>query len=130
MIEDLDGNPVDLAAVMGTKPVLVEFWATWCENCKALQPQLEAAYAKYGDQVEFIAVAVAVGQSQRRVKRYLEEHPVGYRYLWDGQGKAVRRFKAPATSYIMVLNADGMVVYTGHGNGQNIEEAVKLGIDQ
>ena len=129
-IEDLDGNPVSLGEFIGTKPVLIEFWATWCENCEALQPLMDAAYETYGDRVEFIAIAVAVGQSTRRVKRHLERHPTGYRYLWDTRGRAVRAFKAPATSYVVALDADGRVVYTGHGADQNIDEAVRMALGQ
>ncbi len=39
-IEDLDGNPVDLAQFVGEKLALFEFWARWCENCLALKPQM------------------------------------------------------------------------------------------
>jgi len=75
VIEDLDGQPVDLGEVIGKKPVLLEFWATWCPLCAALEPRLEEARRRYGDRVEFLVVAVAVNQSKRSIGRHLERHP-------------------------------------------------------
>jgi uncharacterized membrane protein YeiH len=46
--------------------------------------------------------------------------------LWDGRGAAVRAFRAPATSYVVVLDAAGRVVYTGIGADQDIEMALAL----
>jgi thiol-disulfide isomerase/thioredoxin len=125
-IEDLEGNAVDLGDYVGAgKPVLVEFWATWCPNCKALEPQLRAAHEEYGDEVEFLIIAVAVNQSLRRVRQHTEENEMPGRVLWDGDGKAVRAFSAPATSYIALLDAEGKVVYTGLGKDQDIEAALQ-----
>lgn len=124
-IEDLDGQPVDLAQFIGKKPVLVEFWATWCPLCASLEPQLAAAQKQYGGQVEFIAVAVAVNQSKGNIKRHLVRHPLPVRVLWDTNGNAVRAFQAPSTSYIVTLDATGRVRYTGAGEDQDIEAAVR-----
>lgn len=124
-IEDLDGRAVDLGQVMGKKPVLLEFWATWCPLCEALLPRLEAAHSRYGDQVDFIAVAVAINQSQSSVKRHLARHPIPFRFLWDTNGNAVRAFQAPSTSYVVVLDASGKVAYTGSGDEQDIDAAVR-----
>ncbi len=123
-IEDLDGAPIDLSQFVGEKPVLFEFWARWCENCLALAPQLDAAYEAYKDRMNFVAIAVAVAQSKRSVKRHLESEPVPFPTIWDTGGRAVRAFLAPATSYIAILDADGRVVYTGIGTEQDIEAAV------
>jgi thiol-disulfide isomerase/thioredoxin len=124
-IEDLDGRPVDLSQIIGKKPVLLEFWATWCPLCAALFPRIEAAHARFGNRVEFVVVAVAVNQSQAGIKRHLTRHPMPFRILWDGNGRAVRAFQAPSTSYVVVLDSAGKVAYTGLGAEQDIEAAVR-----
>jgi thiol-disulfide isomerase/thioredoxin len=123
-LEDLDGKPVVLGEQFGKRPVLVEFWATWCPRCAALLPKLTAAHARYGDRVTFVAVAVAVSQSPPSIKRHLDRHPMPFPVLWDVDGRAVRDFAAPTTSYVVVLDATGAVAYTGTGEDQNIEDAL------
>jgi len=124
-LENLNGDSVPLSRWIGKKPVIVEFWATWCPLCAALLPRMEAAQRKYGDRAEFLVVAVAVNQSKNGVRRHLEQHPMPFTFLWDGNGAAVRAFQAPSTSYIAVLDAKGRVVYTGVGEDQNIEAAIE-----
>ena len=123
-IQDLDGNAVDLGRWVGKKPVLVEFWATWCPVCAELLPRMEAARMKYGDRVEFLVVAVAVNQSPNTVRRHLARHPMPFTFLWDVNGNATRAFQAPATSYVAVLDAKGKVVYTGIGADQDLDAAL------
>lgn len=124
-IEDLDGNPVDLAPYVGRRPALFEFWATWCENCAALEPRMRAAFQRHGGQVDFVAVAVAVAQSKASVKRHVARHPLpAARVLWDTNGNAVRAFDTPATSYVVILDRQGKVAYTGIGPSQDLEAAL------
>jgi len=123
-LENLNGDSVALSQWIGKKPVIVEFWATWCPICAELLPRMEAAQQKYGDRAAFVVVAVAVNQSKNSVRRHLEKHPMPFTFLWDGNGAAVRAFQAPSTSYIAVLDAKGKVVYTGVGEDQDIEAAL------
>ncbi len=124
-VEDLDGRPVDLARFIGAKPVLFEFWATWCPLCQALMPRMLAAQQRYGTQVEFVVVGVGVNQSRASMKRHVERHPMPFHHVFDARGAAVRAFEAPSTSYIVVLDARGRVVYTGVGEDQDVEAAVR-----
>lgn len=124
VLEKLDGTPYDLGAVIGRQPVLLQFWATWCENCEALKPEMAAAHREYGDSVAFLAVAVAVAQSKRSIRRHLAQEPVPYPVVWDTRGRATRAFMAPTTSYVVILDASGAVAYTGVGPDQAIREAL------
>ena len=124
-LEDLDGNETRLFEVVDGRPALIEFWATWCENCEALQPQMDEIQERFGDQMAVVAVAVAVAQSQRRVRRHVEGHDPGYPYLWDGAGAAVRAYEATTTSIVVLLDGEGKVAYTGVGGDQDLIGAVE-----
>ncbi|HEV2751115.1 MAG TPA: TlpA disulfide reductase family protein [Gemmatimonadales bacterium] len=119
-VQDLDGNAVDLGRYVGKQPVLLEFWATWCPLCKALEPALKAAHARYGATVQFVAVGVGVNESPASIKRHLADHPLPFPVLFDASGAAVRAYQAPTTSYIVVLDGTGKVTYTGAGTDQDI----------
>src|SRR5918912_4067805 len=124
-VETLDGKPANLAQYVGKTPVLLEFWATWCPNCKELEPQLKALHAKYGQRVKFIGVAVSVNQSPELVKRYVAKHGMPWDQVYDRRGHATGAYDVPATSYIVVLDRTGKVVYTGLGGEQRLEPAIR-----
>ncbi|MGH7560167.1 MAG: TlpA family protein disulfide reductase [Gemmatimonadales bacterium] len=128
VIPDLEGVPQDLGQFIGKKPVLIQFWATWCSLCKALLPQLEKVKQTYGDRVELIGINVTVNESKSRARRYLAEHKPPYRVLWDEKGAGTRAYETPSTSYILVLNAAGKVVYTGVGSDQDLVAAVRKAV--
>jgi thiol-disulfide isomerase/thioredoxin len=125
VIADLDGKPVDLAQYVGRKAYMLEFWATWCSVCEELLPKVKAAHAAYGSQVEFLGVNVTVNQTRERVQRYLERHDPPFRTLYDEQGVAARAYDVPITSYIVIVDAQGKVAYTGTGADQDIDAALR-----
>src|SRR5690606_28817489 len=53
-IEDLDGNPVDLGRYIGRRPVVLQFWATWCPLCEELEPSMRAVQQRYGGNVDVL----------------------------------------------------------------------------
>jgi thiol-disulfide isomerase/thioredoxin len=124
-VNTIDGKPVDLGQYIGKTPMLIEFWATWCPNCRELMPTLLDAEKKYGKRVKFVALAVAINQSPERVRRFLAAHPLPHDTFYDTDGRAAGAFDAPATSYVVVLDKTGKVVYTGLGGKQNLDAALK-----
>ena len=125
MLEGLDGKPADLGALVAKGPTVIEFWATWCENCKDLEPTLIAAQKKYGGKVQFVGVSVSVNQSPELVKRYVAKHGLAGVQLYDRKGVAVDAYDVPATSFVVVINKARKIIYTGLGGKQDLDAAIK-----
>ena len=124
-IPDLDGKPVDLGQYIGKKPVFLEFWATWCELCEELLPQVRRAQAAFGSQVEFFGVNVTVNQTRDKVRRYIERHQAPFRTLYDEEGASTRAYQVPATSYVVIVDRTGTIAYTGSGGTQEFDGVLR-----
>ena len=124
-VETLDGQPAELSSVFGKGPVVIEFWATWCPNCKELEPAMRAAQKKYSGKVMFVGVAVSVNQTPRAVQAFAQKHTPQMTHFFDRRGKAVGAYDVPATSFVVVVNKAGHVVYTGLGGKQDLDAAIK-----
>jgi peroxiredoxin len=124
-LETLTGQTVDLASFLGKQPTVIEFWATWCPSCKQLDPAMRAAHAKYGKQVRFVTVAVSVNQSVQRVKAWQAANKLPGELLYDRKGTVSGAYDVPATSYVVVADKTGKVVYTGVGGTQNLDAAIR-----
>lgn len=83
-----------------------------------------SAYNKYKDRVQFLAVAVSLNQSVDRVRAYQARYKLPFTFLYDRRGDASEAYDAPATSYVVVINAAGRVVYTGVGGTQDLDAAI------
>jgi len=125
IVKTLDGKSVDLGSYVGRTPMLIEFWATWCPQCHELEPALLAAQKKYAGKAKFIGVAVSIRQSPARLKAYVAKHKLTHEILFDADANASDAYEVPATSYVVVINRKGEVVYTGLGGSQNLEAAIR-----
>jgi thiol-disulfide isomerase/thioredoxin len=125
VLETLDGTPANLNAWIGREPLFIEFWATWCPNCRQLEPQLVRLQREYAGKMRFVGVAVSVNQSPELVKRYIAAHGLQGEQLYDRKGFATDAYEVPATSYVVVINARGTIVYTGLGGRQDLAAAVR-----
>jgi thiol-disulfide isomerase/thioredoxin len=125
-LETLAGQAVDLSTFLGKQqPTVIEFWATWCGNCKQMEPSMKAAHAKYGKTVQFVTVAVSVNQPVTRAKAYRDKFKLPGVMLYDRKGDAGAVYDAPATSYVVIIDRAGVVRYTGVGGSQDISAALK-----
>ena len=123
-VQTLDGKTIDIRSYVGKSPMVIEFWAFWCPNCKELEPSLLALHKKYGSRVRFLGVAVSVNETIDRVKAYTSKHRYPYQTVYDDKGEATEAYDVPATSYVVVVDGSGKVVYTGLGGKQQLEPAI------
>jgi thiol-disulfide isomerase/thioredoxin len=124
-LESLDGKRIQLGTLFGKTPVVLEFWATWCGNCEELEPTFQAVQKKYAGKVRFASIAVAINQSPERVRRWVARHRPGRDVFYDYAGDAAEQYDAPATSYVVIVDATGRVTYTGVGGEQDLEAEIR-----
>ena len=124
-LPSLDGTSVELRTLIGTRPVVLEFWATWCPLCRKLEPAFARAKEAYGGQVAFVNVGVPDNQSAERQKAYVAERGLAGMFVFDADRQLLKAYAVPHTSYVVVIDRAGTVVYTGVGGDQDIEAAVR-----
>lgn len=123
-VQTLDGRPFDISSYIGKSPMLLEFWAFWCPNCKELEPSLIALEKKYRSRMRFVAIAVSASETRDRVKNFTSKRGYQHETLYDAAGAATEAYDVPATSYVVILDKSGKVAYTGLGGKQNLEPAI------
>lgn len=104
--DNLDGRPVDLSGYVG-RPVLMNFWASWCAPCVREMPLLEELHHENPD---LVMLGLAV-DTKANVQRFLEKVHVSYQLLLTGtQGISLMRElgnKAGGLPYTVLFNRQG-----------------------
>jgi thiol-disulfide isomerase/thioredoxin len=123
-VQTLDGKATNLKNFIGTTPVVLEFWAKWCGNCRQLAPAVEAAQKQYAGRVKFVTIAVSVDQTPAEVSEFATAHGLPSPIVYDATGAAVDAYDVPGTSFLVVVDRHGTVVYTGAGGTQDVDAAI------
>jgi len=103
-VEDIDGNPVSLSDFIG-KPVVVNFWASWCGPCKSEMPAFQQAWETYGDRVEFVLVNLTDNNQEtvESAKKFLASTEYTFPVYFDTQLSGAMAYGVvgiPATYFI------------------------------
>ena len=72
----------------------------------------------------FVSVGVKDNQTPEKQRAFVDSRQLGGEFVFDRDGKAVAAYEVPHTSYIVVVDAKGKVVYTGVGGDQNVDAAI------
>jgi thiol-disulfide isomerase/thioredoxin len=119
----LDGGEVALSELRG-RPVVVDFWATWCPPCIRQIPVLNSFHEAHGDAVEVLGIAVDV-QGRSVVAPFAAEHGIRYRVLLGDEALA-QRYGAFGFPTLFFIDAEGRVdsVHTGVASVEELEAAL------
>ena len=107
-LEQLDGEPVSLAALRG-KTVIIDFWATWCPPCEFQVPELNAFYEDHKDSGKVAVLGVSVDTDGPDVVReWTTEKGVSYPILLGGEDLA-RRYGAMGFPTLVIVDPEGHI---------------------
>jgi len=110
---DLDGMTHRLADLRG-RPVIVNFWATWCPPCRDELPSMERAWAQLRD--EGIALlAINVGEDEATVFPFTANYPVSFPLLLDLDGAVIGAWPVRGLPTTFVVDPQGRIAYRAIG---------------
>lgn len=112
-LEDLEGRTHSLADYRG-KVVLVNFWATWCEPCRAEMPSMERLRAQLSGQ-RFAVLGVNMAEPLSRIEKFTAAVPVGFTLLRDRDGSTAKAWRARVLPASFLVDGDGRVRYYVYG---------------
>ncbi|MHB8509300.1 MAG: TlpA family protein disulfide reductase [Candidatus Dormibacteria bacterium] len=105
---DLDGKQLGLAAFSG-KPVLLNFWASWCGPCRAEQPGLDRLARDYSGRLQVLGIDVRDNNQQARI--YRDEFKVPYPSLYDQAARLEFAYTVDAPPSTVLIDSSGTVVF-------------------
>ncbi|MDH4317383.1 MAG: TlpA family protein disulfide reductase [Desulfobulbaceae bacterium] len=110
--EDIDGNPVDLQEVIGKKPIMIVFWASWCPSCFFEVPKLNSLYDEFGPQgLEFYGVNVDQNDSVNQALKFMAKAKMRYPVIYDTGSVITNNYEIPGVPTIMIVNKKGEITF-------------------
>lgn len=112
-LPDMDGEKHTLNSYKG-KPVIINFWATWCPPCRAELPAMNRGWAKIKD--EGIAmIAVNVGENEDTIFEFMGDHPIDFTVLLDESSETTNKWPIKGLPTTFILDKEGNLVYRAVG---------------
>jgi peroxiredoxin len=112
-LPDLDGQPVALNQFLGKKPVLLVFWATWCPECKAAIPEINAmATGPLAAKLQVLGLDFR--ESREKVANAVKARGIRYPVLLDEKGQVARAYGVVGIPTYVLIGRDGKVIYREH----------------
>ena len=110
-VYDLEGNAHTLSDFRG-KPVILNFWATWCGYCKMEMPDFEEAYQQYGEDIHFLMVNVTDGvqETVEKASAFIAEQGFTFPVYYDTDMTAALSYNISGLPVTYLLDAEGGIV--------------------
>ena len=127
-VYDLEGNEVNLTDFFG-KPIIVNFWASWCGPCKMEMPDFDAAYATYKDEIVFLMVNMTDGSREtlEKASSFIADSEYTFPVYYDTEYSAAITYSVSSLPTTYFINADGELI--AHARGAIDADTLQKGID-
>ena len=127
-VYDLEGNPVHLLSYLG-KPIVLNFWASWCGPCKMEMPDFQKAFEELDGNVQFLMVNMTDGSREtvETAISFIESQGYTFPVLFDSDMDAAITYNAYSLPTTYFISAEGQVI--ARASGAISAELLQQGID-
>ena len=122
---DMEGGEVTLASFFG-KPIILNFWASWCGPCKSEMPEIQEFYEKYGEDVHF--VLVSVDESLDTAREFIEVEGYSFPVYFDSTFMGSYTYGASSIPLTYFIDAQGQMIayYRGAMSADILQQGIDL----
>lgn len=115
-VTDGGGNRVSTADLSG-RPVILNFWATWCPPCRSELPAFDKLYRQYGNEVSFMMIDLTDGyrETVEGVKKFMSENGYTFPVYYDTEGSAAEAYNVSSIPFTVAVGRNGNIVGTHLG---------------
>jgi thiol-disulfide isomerase/thioredoxin len=110
---DMEGNTVRLSDIIANgKPIVLNFWASWCPPCKIEMPEFNKVYLEMGDEVQFMMVDLTDGvrETVRIGTKYIEDNKFSFLVFFVPEGEGAMYYGIRSIPTTLFIDKDGYVV--------------------
>ena len=127
-VYDASGEAHKLSDFQG-KPVILNFWASWCGPCRSEMPDIEAAWKTYGEQIHFLIVNLTDGyqETQETAQSWLDESGYTFPVYFDTQTEAAYAYGVNAVPVTYFIDPEGNL--QAYFQGAMTADILQQGID-
>ena len=128
-VYDKDGNAVQFSDYVG-KPIVLNFWASWCPPCRSEMPHFEQKFQEYGDEVQFLMINATDGSRETvdTASDFLQQNGYTFPVLFDSDMDAAIAYRAYSLPTTIFIDAAGNVVANAVGaiSGDQLQAGIHL----
>jgi peroxiredoxin len=123
-VKDLQGKSYTLSSLRG-RPVMIDFWATWCPPCRKGLPETEETYRKYGAQS--LAVMTISNEDVATIGAFVKKNHYTFPTYRDPNDDASKAYNVTGIPTLVIIDATGKLVayYVGLQDPEAIQGALK-----
>lgn len=127
-VYDFEGNQVKLSDYFG-KPIIINFWASWCGPCQMEMPDFDAAYANYKNDIEFLMINMTDGSREtvEIASSFINEKGYSFPVYYDNDYNATITYSVTSLPTTYFLNSNGELA--AHAKGAIDAATLQKGID-
>jgi thiol-disulfide isomerase/thioredoxin len=113
-LRDMDDKNVNLESFLGKGPVIIDFWASWCNPCKVSMPYLNNLAEKY-DSLTVVMVSIDAAKAVSKAKGYLKSKNYKFVGLFDCDQVLAKKLNVSTVPHTFIIDSKGNIVHSHVG---------------